>query len=80
MPNTVDRVEVFAGIQRRRQYSVEQKLAAVAEAAQPGMSISFVARKFGYRSVCAVFHRSVGPVSPDPARAEASEGIGSAHG
>jgi len=47
MPNTVDRVEVFAGIQRRRRYSVEQKLAAVAEAAQPGMSISFVARKHG---------------------------------
>jgi transposase len=47
MPNTVDRVEVFSGVQRRRRYSVEQKLAAVAEAAQPGMSISFVARKHG---------------------------------
>jgi transposase len=47
MPNTVDRVEVFAGIQRRRRYTLEQKLAAVAEASQPGMSISFVARRHG---------------------------------
>jgi len=47
MPNTIDRVEVFSGVQRRRRYTVEQKLAAVAEAGQPGMSISFVARKHG---------------------------------
>ena len=45
MPNTVDRVEVFAGIQRRRRYTLEQKLAAVAEASQPGMSISFVEKR-----------------------------------
>ena len=47
MPNSVDRVEVFTGIQRRRRYTLEQKLAAVAEASQPGMSISFVARRHG---------------------------------
>ena len=47
MPNTADRVEVFSGVQRRRRYSVEQKLAAVAEASQPGMSISYVARRHG---------------------------------
>ena len=47
MPNTVDRVEVFSGIQRRRRYSLDQKLAVLAEAAQPGMSISFIARKHG---------------------------------
>jgi transposase len=46
MPN-VDRVEVLAGIQRRRRYTLEQKLAAVAEASQPGMSISYVARRHG---------------------------------
>jgi len=47
MPNGVDRVEVFSGIQRRRRYSLDQKLAVLAEAAQPGMSISYVARRHG---------------------------------
>jgi transposase len=47
MSNTADRVEVFAGIQRRRRYSLDQKLAVLAEAAQPGMSISYVARRHG---------------------------------
>jgi transposase len=41
-----DRVEVLSGIQRRR-YSVEQKLAVLQEAAQPGMTISYVARRHG---------------------------------
>jgi transposase len=47
MSNTADRVEVFAGIQRRRRYSLDQKLTVLAEAAQPGMSISYVARRHG---------------------------------
>ena len=47
MSNSVDRVEVFAGIQRRRRYSADQKLAVVQEAAQPGMTISYVARRHG---------------------------------
>jgi transposase len=47
MSNNVDRVEVFAGIQRRRRYSVDQKMAVLQEAAQPGMTISFVARRHG---------------------------------
>jgi len=46
MPN-VDRVEVVSSIQRRRRYSLDQKLAVLAEAAQPGMSISYVARRHG---------------------------------
>jgi transposase len=46
MPS-VDRVEVLASIQRRRRYSLEQKLAVLTEAAQPGMSISYVARRHG---------------------------------
>jgi transposase len=46
MPN-VDRVEVLASIQRRRRYSLDEKLAVLAEAAQPGMSISYVARRHG---------------------------------
>jgi transposase len=47
MSSSVDRVEVFSAIQRRRRYSVDQKLAVLAEAAQPGMSISYVARRHG---------------------------------
>jgi transposase len=46
MPS-VDRVEVLASIQRRRRYSLDQKLTVLAEAAQPGMSISYVARRHG---------------------------------
>jgi transposase len=47
MSSSADRVEVFSAIQRRRRYSVDQKLAVLAEAAQPGMSISYVARRHG---------------------------------
>jgi len=47
MSSSVDRVEVFAGIQRRRRYSVDQKLAVLQEATQPGMTISYVARRHG---------------------------------
>lgn len=47
MPNEVNRVEVLAGIQRRRRYSVDQKLAVLEEAAQPGMTISYIARRHG---------------------------------
>src|ERR1700753_4133932 len=47
MSNNADRVEVFAGIPRRRRYSADQKLAVLQEAAQPGMTISYVARRHG---------------------------------
>ena len=47
MSNSVDRVEVFAGIQRRRRYTAEQKMSVVQEAMQPGMTISYVARRHG---------------------------------
>jgi len=47
MSNTAERVEVFAGIQRRRRYTAEQKMAVVQEATQPGMTISYVARRHG---------------------------------
>jgi len=42
-----DRVEILSSIQRRRRYTLDQKMAVLAEAGQPGMSISFVARKHG---------------------------------
>jgi transposase len=45
MSSDADRVEVSAGIQRRRRYSADQKLAVLQEAVQPGMTISFVARR-----------------------------------
>jgi transposase len=47
MSSNADRVEVFAGIQRRRRYTADQKLAVLQEASQPGMTISFVARRHG---------------------------------
>ena len=47
MSNSAERVEVFAGIQRRRRYTAEQKMAVVQEANQPGMTISYVARRHG---------------------------------
>src|SRR5450631_1972510 len=47
MSTNADRVEIFAGIQRRRRYTAEQKMAFVQEAMQPGMTISYVARRHG---------------------------------
>jgi transposase len=47
MSTNADRVEIFAGIQRRRRYTAEQKMAVVQEAMQPGMTISYVARRHG---------------------------------
>ena len=47
MSTNADRVEVFTGIQRRRRYTAEQKMAVVQEASQPGMTISYVARRHG---------------------------------
>jgi hypothetical protein len=41
------RVKVFAGIQRRRRYSLDQKPALLEKAAQPGMMISYVVRRYG---------------------------------
>jgi transposase-like protein len=39
MSSSAERIEIFSAIQRRRRYSVDQKLAVLAEAAQPGMTI-----------------------------------------
>jgi transposase len=47
MSDTFSRVEVITGVARRRRFSTEQKLAVVAETMQPGMSISYVARRHG---------------------------------
>jgi transposase len=47
MSDTFSRVEVISGVARRRRFSTELKLAVVAETMQPGMSISYVARRHG---------------------------------
>jgi transposase len=45
MSDTFSRVEVITGVARRRRFTTEQKLAIVSETVQPGMSISYVARR-----------------------------------
>src|SRR6202051_1214211 len=47
MSDTFSKVEVITGIARRRRFSTELKLAVVAETMQPGMSVSYVARRHG---------------------------------
>ena len=47
MSDTFSKVEVITGVARRRRFTTEQKLAIVAETMQPGMSISYVARRHG---------------------------------
>src|ERR1700739_3243334 len=47
MSTNADRVEAFAGIQRRRRDTAEQKVAVVQEAMQPGITISYVVRRHG---------------------------------
>ena len=39
-----DRVEVVTRVQRRRRWSLNEKLRAVEEASAPGMTVSYVAR------------------------------------
>jgi transposase len=38
---------VVTGVQRRRRWSLTEKLRAVEEASLPGMTISYIARKYG---------------------------------
>ena len=45
MSETFSKVEVITGVARRRRFPMDQKLAVVAETMQPGMSISYVARR-----------------------------------
>ena len=53
MPDTmhsasgVERIEVVTGIERRRRWSLGEKLKAVEESGLAGMSVSYVARKYG---------------------------------
>lgn len=47
MSDTFSKVEIITGVARRRRFSADQKLAVVAETMQPGMSVSYVARRYG---------------------------------
>jgi transposase-like protein len=47
MSDTFSRVEIITGVARRRRFTTKQKLAVVAETMQPGISISYVARRHG---------------------------------
>jgi transposase len=47
MSEEARRVEVITSVQRRRRWSVAEKIRLVEETLEPGMSVSFVARKHG---------------------------------
>ena len=47
MSDTFSKVEVITGVARRRRFPTGLKLAVVAETMQPGMSVSYVARRHG---------------------------------
>ena len=47
MSEMFSKVEVITGVARRRRFTTEQKLLVVNETLQPGMSISYVARRHG---------------------------------
>ena len=47
MSETFSKVEVITGVARRRRFTTEQKLSVVNETLQPGMSLSYVARRHG---------------------------------
>src|ERR671910_2458566 len=47
MSEDVQRVEVITSVHRRRRWSVAEKVRLVEETLEPGMSVSFVARKHG---------------------------------
>jgi hypothetical protein len=47
MSDTFSKMELVTGVARRRRFSTELKLALVAETMQPGMSVSYVARRDG---------------------------------
>jgi len=45
--SNAQRIEVITGVERRRRWSVEEKIQLVEESNRPGMSVSYVARKHG---------------------------------
>jgi len=47
MSETFSKVEIITGVARRRRFTTEQKMAIIAETMQPGVSMSYVARRHG---------------------------------
>jgi len=43
----MEAISVITEIQRRRRFSIADKLRAVRESSEPGISVSYVARKYG---------------------------------
>lgn len=43
----LETIEVITGVQRRRRWRLDEKMRAVEESSIPGMTVSFVARKYG---------------------------------
>lgn len=70
-PARLQRVEVITGVERRRDWSTEQKLEIVAESLVDGVVVSDVARRhgispqqlFGWR---AKLRSAIGPAAPTP--------------
>lgn len=48
--NEIEKVEVITSVQRRRRWATAEKLQMVEESELPGMSVSYVARKYGVSS------------------------------
>jgi transposase len=65
------KVEVITGVARRRRFSIELKLAVVAETMQPGMSVSYVARRHGLSpSLVFLWRQSMSEGGKEAARAD----------
>jgi transposase-like protein len=71
MSEEVRRVEVITSVQRRRRWSVAEKIRLVEETLEPGMSVSFVARKHGLSPATPSCSSASGPWST-PGRATAT--------
>lgn len=66
------RIEVITGKRRRRNWTAEEKARIVSESAEPGASISDVARRWGVnRGLLTVWRREVGLVQARRARGTA---------
>jgi transposase len=51
----METIQVVTEVQRRRRFSVAQKIRCVQESNQPGMTVSYIARKYGI-SPSLLFH------------------------
>ena len=80
MSDMFSKAEVITGVARRRRFFNELKLALVAETMQPGLSVSYVARRHGL-SPSLLFRRGrlMSEGEKEAARADAPAASGSTH-